>query len=86
MPDLAHLLHHLAERVHLRIDPLQVQVLSSRSSPAAPLPTGWFTAGQEASIVLSSQGFDRAGGPLDFLFPGSPALPSAWTPEESPTP
>lgn len=23
---------------------------------------------------------------VDFLFPGSPALPSAWTPEESPTP
>lgn len=67
----AEILHHLAERVHLRIDPLQVQVLSSRSSPAAPLPTGWFTAGQEASIVLSSQGFDRAGGPLDFLFPGN---------------
>ncbi|MGV0797207.1 N-acetylglutaminylglutamine synthetase, partial [Mycolicibacterium elephantis] len=22
---------------------------------------------------------------VDFLFPGSPALPSAWTPEESPT-
>jgi hypothetical protein len=67
----AEILHHLAERVHLQIDPLQVQVLSSRSSPAAPLPTGWFTAGQEASIVLSSQGFDRAGGPLDFLFPGN---------------
>ena len=67
----AEILYHLAERAHLQTAPLQVQVLNSRYSSAAPLPTGWFIPGQEASIVLSSQGFDRAGGPLDFLFPGN---------------
>jgi hypothetical protein len=67
----AEILYHLAERTHLQTSPLQVQVLNSRYSSAAPLATGWFTPGQEASIVLSSQGFDRAGGPLDFLFPGN---------------
>jgi len=65
------ILYHVAERAKLQIDPLRVQVLSSRYSPAPHLQEGWFTPNQEASIVLSSQGFDRAGGPLDFLFPGN---------------
>ena len=67
----AEILYHLAERAGLQLDPLRVQVLSSRYPSAPPLRDGWFVPNQEASIVLSSQGFDRTGGPLDFLFPGN---------------
>ncbi|MFH1354221.1 MAG: hypothetical protein ABIH36_02940 [bacterium] len=37
----------------------------------AEKPTGWFTTGQEADIVLSAIDFDDAGGPLLFNHPGS---------------
>ncbi len=67
----ADLLFHLADRAGLRLDPPRAQTLNSSYSRAPSLPEGWFTPGQEASIVLSSEGFDQAGGPLDFLFPGN---------------
>lgn len=34
-------------------------------------PTGWFTTGQEADIVLSAIDFNNAGGPLLFNHPGN---------------
>jgi len=49
---------------------LSVKALQSSYKTVAAKPSGWFTTGQEADILLSGAGFNNAGGALQFNHPG----------------
>ena len=49
---------------------ITVTAINSNYEPVQAKPTGWFTPGQEADLMLSGFGFNNAGGPLLFNHPG----------------
>lgn len=52
-------------------DDVKVTKLNSKYRVATSKPTGSFTTGQEADIMLSGIGFNKSGGPLLFNHPGN---------------
>lgn len=50
---------------------IKVTKLNSKYKVATSKPTGSFTTGQEADIMLSGIGFNKSGGPLLFNHPGN---------------
>lgn len=49
---------------------ISVKELHSSYKTVTSKPSGWFTTGQDADIMLSGVGFNNAGGPLQFNHPG----------------
>src|SRR3972149_2174659 len=49
----------------------KVEFTNSEYKTVSSKPSGWFTTGQEADIMLSGFGFNNAGGPLLFNHPGN---------------
>ena len=47
-----------------------VKALQTNYKTVTVKPSGWFTTGQDADIMLSGAGFNDAGGPLQFNHPG----------------
>lgn len=48
-----------------------VVATGSKYKTVSKKPTGWFTSGQAADIMLSGAGFNNSGGPLLFNHPGN---------------